>query len=301
MTGFRGAAGVWDDRRVFEVTHDHTARRVEAWSEVRLPFEPRGEALELRGHIRQALATLRPAYGEVLHAVYTSESDGFVDTENVLLYNVGAAALRNACAYGLRFERRFGKPRPPRRRGGCRPTTTRTPSRHPRNRCPIGGASERIAGWPDTPLPGAAFHAPAPAWLAARRALAFDGVPAAPGSSFELSLQVTGRVSPASAVKPLFDGVIAALHAHDGTSQAEVLRRLGPALDVSAPDLATLLSGAAPLGVRTLVRLRGAGLQWNPEDERCAVGGLAFTPGAPSFSGEVWEVAPHDCNAEASA
>lgn len=278
---------------MFKVVVAEDARRIDAWSDVRLPFEPRGELLEFRTRLRVALAALHAGPGEVLHAVYTSQSDRFVDTENVLLYNVGAAAFRGSARSGLCFERRFTRPDDPSTPGWA-------PTHHhsyavtgPTDTSGSWRRVRRIAWWPQTAVPTAALRSPGPAWLAARHALRVDG-DASAGSVFALTLRVGGRVAPASAVKPIFDGMIAALHAHDGTAKQEIVRRLSGLLNLDQRETGELLSGVAPLGVRTLVRLRGDGLQWNPEDERCVVGCLMAVGGTPSFSGEVWEVVSSD-------
>lgn len=91
-----------------------SADTVEAWSTVRLPFEPKGRMLEFRTELRAALRSLDPAAGAQLHAVYGATDDGqFVDTENVLLYNVGTAALRHLTDSAVTFERAFTYPPPP--------------------------------------------------------------------------------------------------------------------------------------------------------------------------------------------
>lgn len=91
-----------------------SADAVETWSTARLPFEPKESLLALRTDLRAALRSLDPAPGMQLHAVYGAADDGqFVDTENVLLYNVGTAALRHLADSAVAFERTFTYPPPP--------------------------------------------------------------------------------------------------------------------------------------------------------------------------------------------
>jgi hypothetical protein len=81
---------------------------VQAWSSVRLPFEPTGAMLELRHQLREALYQLEPVDGQVLHAIYTAADMGeLADVENTLLYNVGTRATRALMTSGVRFERRY--------------------------------------------------------------------------------------------------------------------------------------------------------------------------------------------------
>ncbi len=83
---------------------------VEAWSVTRLPFEPRGSMLELRTSLRLALRSLADRAGPSyrLSCTYTSQQVGVVDTENVLLYNVGASAFGRPST--IHIERRFELP-----------------------------------------------------------------------------------------------------------------------------------------------------------------------------------------------
>ena len=97
---------------------------------------------------------------------------------------------------------------------------------------------------------------------------------------------------PAKIIKPLVDGVIAALHTHDGTALADVSDRLRaqlPGSDASdiaqlpgsdASDIAQRLvdDDAAVLGPRRLVWPRASGVQWNPADDLCVALELRVEP-----------------------
>ncbi|HEV7214340.1 MAG TPA: hypothetical protein VGP33_04380, partial [Chloroflexota bacterium] len=86
--------------------------RIEAWSKIRLPFEPKGDLLAFRTDIRQGLRVMEMPAGEVLHAVYRSLCEDLVDTENVLFYNVGTSHFAHLVNVGIRFERAFVQPPP---------------------------------------------------------------------------------------------------------------------------------------------------------------------------------------------
>ena len=87
---------------------------IEAWSMVRLPFEPKGWALAFRNDLRDAILQASPGPAARLHAVYGAQDQGqLVDAENVLLYNVGCAYWRHLTGHGVSFERSFGYPSPP--------------------------------------------------------------------------------------------------------------------------------------------------------------------------------------------
>ena len=66
---------------------------VQLWSAFRLPFDPKGQMRQARDDLRQALRQLVARGDQIIDATYTSLDSGFCDVENVLLYNVGAAAL----------------------------------------------------------------------------------------------------------------------------------------------------------------------------------------------------------------
>jgi hypothetical protein len=65
---------------------------VSGWSNVRLPFEPRGDLRAYREELKAALRRMRPRHGEGLIATYGAPDHAFVDVENVALYNIGSGA-----------------------------------------------------------------------------------------------------------------------------------------------------------------------------------------------------------------
>lgn len=71
---------------------DAEPRIVRAWAPFRPPFEPKPDspAYLFRTQLRQAVSTLVvESEDEVLRWVYVSSARGLVDTENVLVYNLG--------------------------------------------------------------------------------------------------------------------------------------------------------------------------------------------------------------------
>ncbi len=81
---------------------------VQFWSDVRLPFEPKGDAKQARAELRNALSALAPT-GE-LSAEYASIDRGLCDVENVLLYNVGMAHFSGLGSSRIRLARSFSAP-----------------------------------------------------------------------------------------------------------------------------------------------------------------------------------------------
>ena len=109
-------------------------------------------------------------------------------------------------------------------------------------------------------------------------------VPERPGQPFALCIRIGGlRRSTASLLKPMLDGVIAALHRDDSPAPAAV-HRLARHLGKDEVRVRQRLSlGGAPLGPRVLVRPYRDGLQWNPADDLCVAGSVENDgPSAPA-------------------
>ncbi|PZS22481.1 MAG: hypothetical protein DLM54_02855, partial [Acidimicrobiales bacterium] len=99
-----------DDERDAWVVRGPADGRVESWSVTRLPFEPSGSMLEFRAALRLAVRRLAAEAGPSyrLTGVYSSDQNAFVDTENVLFYNVGTSAFGRPSS--IHIERRFDVP-----------------------------------------------------------------------------------------------------------------------------------------------------------------------------------------------
>jgi hypothetical protein len=250
-----------------------TARSdVEAWSSTRLPFEPKGWLLDFRRELAQACRELTAAPWQVLHAVYSSTDRRPVDIENVLTYNLGLGAIRAAVQHGLILERAY--------------TAVDDTDHTHHYRYRLADPGQPWTHWSvDKPLASVEFTAPAEAfrkptagrwWLATRRA----GLTAHAQTSTvpdRLALRVlvsppeNWRGSLARLLKPLADGLIAAMHAHEGPLDPALLER-APAInpDLTRDEFHALLLAptTAPLGRVRLAVPWGATLQWLPADDR---------------------------------
>jgi hypothetical protein len=82
-------------------TVDGDESRVEAWSSVRLPFEPKGWLVEYRAELRNALRAMKAPAGSVLYAEYAAPEPASVELENVLLYNVGSGCYSHLALNGV--------------------------------------------------------------------------------------------------------------------------------------------------------------------------------------------------------
>lgn len=248
------------------------------WSTVRLPFEPRGWLVDMRNDLRRELQELGRNSSGRLHAVYSAADDGaLVDTENVLLYNVGGTALRPLMAHAITFERRYDVPPPPPGVG----LGEDTPLHHHRYSDVSDTAFEY---WKPTRLLGAFLNVPvgsldkpAPVWNAIREHAAPPSETASAPRRFLINLQITdtqqpGTGSVASIVKPALDGIISAYHSHEGSDGLTEAQRLEAAGIGTAETLQRHLLDQrwAALGARRLIKPFGAnGVQWNPADEFC--------------------------------
>lgn len=242
---------------------------VEAWSNSRLSFEPKGWQVDFRAELRAALSSLRtPGPGEVLVAEYAAADSGqLVDAENVLLYNVGGPMGRLSRS-GARFERSL-VPRPePRRR----------PLAH-YVRYTIGPARARFRNWRQSALIAnieVAFARviptkPAQVWWQTRKQSSLPTAPAAGPARFAIRLEADRPgLNLGAAIKPLIDGIVSAFHVHDGFETPASVARLAAAGAGDPAELTRMLGDQAwaALGPRRLVRpYRSAGVQWNPADE----------------------------------
>ncbi len=277
---------------------------VELWSTERLPFEPGGRAKEMRNALRRTLREMPGHPDGVLHAVYASQEQGFVDVENILIYNVGSGAFSHLCHRGLCFEWCFRAPPEP-------PCTFSVPPKHyhqyrvvaPENIRHKWAATRTLASWQDVVCP--AVHSDlkvAEVWQAMKqgciRPAQDTKTPTHYGVEIVIQSPRTAAVNLAGVVKPLMDGVLSAFHLHDGSNMAEVTIRVATALGTSEQAVAKMLGDEADavLGETCLVRIRGSGVQWCPADDDCVLGEIhlmTVTAGGPwSLSGRIFKVAP---------
>ena len=72
----------------YEIATPVPAVVVEATSQARLPFEPRGWLIDFRRELAQACRTLTARPGQILHATYTSADRSRSDIENLSLIHI---------------------------------------------------------------------------------------------------------------------------------------------------------------------------------------------------------------------
>ena len=270
----------------FLVDVDLKKELVQAWSVARLPFEPKGWLVDLRSELRSALKQLQLRNGAMLGALYGSPVRDYCDAENILIYNVGAGHMAAAAASGIRVERMYDA------LASARPLAS-NPNHYWRYGAieagrPFAAWDEgaTLAEWSCVPMPALTeFAKPSSIWCAMRVAdvqvAKTADLPRPFGLRLVLGAPPNRPVSPAKAVKPLLDGLIAGLHSHDGSALADVSERLHVQLPDETPEhIGRLLvdSSAAPLGRRRLVWPRAKSVQWNPADDLCLAFELRVAP-----------------------
>lgn len=232
------------------------ASNVHGWSTTRLPFEPKGWLLEYRAALRTGLRSLTPADGLGLVARYYSPDSAFVDIENVLCYNLGASCYAHLIGGGLRLTR-YRSP------DGLHHLTYHLQ--------PI------VAGEiPPFAVVSAAVphgtHSAGQWWSLLRPNVHLNQLLA--GRNFGIEVRVSGswtNSALAAAVKPMLDGLVRALHAHDQSQPGELVPRLATLGDPASVWLMLCDRRQAALGTRSLLRPHGpAGIAWNPADDQCS-------------------------------
>lgn len=264
---------------------------VELWSTVRLPYQPRDWVLEMRNDLCRALRDLSPRSSGRLHAVYSAADDGeFVDTENVLLYNVGSGALRPLMARSVTFERSYEMPPPPPESGLPKGAALHY-QRYSEAR---GDAFEfwrpgrQLAAFTGVPV-DSVDDKPAPVWKAIRHFAAAPVETAAAPTRFLLNLHVTDtrESKPANSlvdiVKPTLDGIISAYHSHEGSDgivEAQRLEEAGIGARVTLRDQLLDRRWAALGATRVLRPSKAAGrVKWYPADDFCVAAHITLSGG----------------------
>lgn len=256
----------------------------------------------LRAELREAVRGLICGTDELLHAVYMASADEACDAENVLFYNVGAGCFAHQSRVAMRFERVFSEPPPPPRplsASALHYQSYRSATR--RDEFLGWKRRQRLAAWtvacePLRPLPSASSI-----WLhmksgACETSAGRNEKPSWFGMSVTISLPRRTVLNLAEVIKPVFDGIVAALHSHDGTMLEEVSHRLGEKLGVEAKQIAQELldESRAVLGKRKLVHPWRDVVQWNPADDRVVAGELTIRNNSDAelwgLSGELYEV-----------
>jgi hypothetical protein len=279
------------------------------WAGHYIPFERLSAGQrDARDALRLRVGALAAGTGEILDASYAGARPPRMDVENLVLYNIDAAAggcFQSGARCGVRFEMAGGPRRDPPsgRRSACsyryrliRPGSELSYWRPARRLASFAGAG--LGRFP-------ASRRLEQAWRAIHRTEAeVAGPGAGEGTPFAVFLTLghprgsTESASP-ELVKALIDGTVAAFQAHGSPAGAgEIAARVAAGTGWPSDGIAQMLTDdrKAVLGVTgKLAHLRGAGVQWNPADHLCVAAQVlcAETAGDTwTLSGDIHAVEP---------
>jgi len=259
---------------------------VELWSTERLQFQPKGQMRQLKKALASAIGRVPRRRCGWLYAAYCSADVRPVDLENVLFYNAGTGAFARTTQRGIAFERVIAAPPP------CNHQLDWTPRHyhlyqftgdiHPSRYWETGGALARWVGVALPPLRGEVK--PHMIWSAMKHGVVIAECNEPPKFfGVELVLQVPNGVTLnlTAVAKPLLDGLLSALHVHDGGDLLELATRLGSRLGQIPDETARLLmdDSFAVLGPRRLLHRFGEWLKWNPADDCLVSVAIRVEPG----------------------
>lgn len=258
----------------------------------------------MRNDIKEAVKSLDCRSGLILHGSYVSSVMETCDAENILFYNVDntAASFVRSTRLGIEFERSFSQPpSAPSPFGG-------SASHYLQYKMTSGGPGnfsywkhgKVLASFEEVRCEPFSRLSPADIWYSMKTGGGLNPLVFRHSSYFGLQIALSKPnphipVNLAGEVKPIFDGVISALHQHDGNDGDEVSRRISSRLGKEPRELLELLNEPSTnvLGTRRLVWRRATYVQWNPADERCVAGELVLDEDSTSehtISGRLFEV-----------
>lgn len=244
---------------------------IELYSTERLPFEPKGWKLDMRNSLKEKLKNFS---GEnvTLHATYKSMDSDFFDVENVLFYNVGAAAFRNLQLKTLQFERVYDSPESISvdndflHYQGYHIIKDEYPALHWKKATPL-------ARWKNIEIQHLKSNdKPHHIWLSMKHGkITVQNILASSHYGLEITLTVPVgfKINIISIMKPLLDGLISAFHHYEGEQLNIVAPRLAQYLHLTDAQISSLLldQGTSILGGRSLIQPYRQGVKWNPEDD----------------------------------
>lgn len=258
------------------------SNHVEAWSDFRLPFEPKGDQRQYLAELRKALMKIEPAEEKILRGQYTALSKPInCDPENVIFYNVGEAAIWCLSRRGLMFEYcEAGPPPDPHGEGlqhYCRYELV--PAGDGFRCCRFDEEVTEIANFEiksrgDFSTPGMVWRRIQESWDAAQMEHRPRKVKTKFALDVELSGDADGLRSLAAYLKPVFDGTCAACHVFRQRPDQSLVAKIADQIDVDVASVGRWLTrpGPALISEESPVKDYGSRISWHPEDERCAAG-----------------------------
>lgn len=216
-----------------------------------------------RQALRSAVGAIAARPGQILEGVYSSQIDAFFDVENVVIYNLETSTFRRSSSHGLRARRCRASDAPAAQGFGHKLDYRLTPT-------------PRIPAAPLVHLQFelTAFRSVFDVWWAVANGIALRSapVPGRYGLYVELSCP-TPPANPATKMKILFDGIVAALQQERGPDP-EAVGRLAQKHGLDAHHVMTRLLQPISESITSsrscqLVRPYRGYVQWHPADDLC--------------------------------
>jgi len=235
----------------------------ELHSDIRLPFEPKGEALALKKEIRRNVKLLNPReYNHLNARLITSEKD-FFDVENVLFYNVGSGAFSHLRLDEVSFTLVYDS-------NGR--SNKYTYSYELTSEATTEEINDTILEFSFEMDKMTSEMKPLDYWHALNQGdikISKLMNPKEFGLSIVIEIPEKHR-NITSLFKPMIDGLISAFHYQNSVNQ-DVLNYITKKKHISDDVVLSQLSHKdyTFLGERNLISSYRNGIKWNPEDEKC--------------------------------
>lgn len=244
------------------------------YSAYRMPHSSRRGPMDTaRMALRSAIGAIDPRADNILEGVYSSSIEGFFDVENVVIYNLEPATFRRSSKHGLRA-RRSRQIAPPDARGFSHKLHYQLIPTPPAPAAPLVHMQfepKRLTSVFDV------------WWEAANSTAITTGVVVGRyGLHVELSVPILPS-NPATKMKVLLDGIVAALQ-RDHDPDQQVIKRLALKHGVDGDLIKKRLTEPSCTSISAsrssrLVKAYRSGVQWHPADDLCEDCTLIVTEG----------------------
>lgn len=240
-----------------------TGSTLQLQSDTRIPLEPKGELLEARLKLREALKQISPEDRQILQGTYDSHINGFFDVENIVFYNIGTGTFRDASYNGLQAVRR-------------RSLKANDKSAFPHQ------LTYQFISPPSVPAAAACtiefipskFSSVFDVWWACTQGttLAISELKEPYGVHVELQLPYRLK-NPANNLKKIIDGIISSFQS-DSTPNDQAVERLAKKHKINPTSISERLINPQISALRSsrtqrLLLPYRDGVQWHPADNAC--------------------------------
>ncbi len=232
-------------------------------SDIRLPFEPKGEALALKEEIRRNVKLLNPREYNHLNARLITNDKEFFDVENILFYNVGSGAFSHLRLDEVSFSLVCDSNSLSNKYTYSYELISEATTEEINNT--ILEFSFEIDKMISDMKPLDYWHALKQGDIKISKLMN----PKEFGLSIVIEIPEKHR-NITSLFKPMIDGLISAFHYQNSVDQ-DVLNNITKMKHISDDAVLSQLSRKdyTFLGERNLISSYRNGIKWNPEDEKC--------------------------------